>query len=149
MDRPLAAPAADLMAAIERIRRLSNRLSRQLQRQLGTSVYQVGILAAVEEGARHLHQVAHTTGHHVSGASRLVDKLVNDGLLERHPDPTDRRAVLLALTPRGEERLAQARQVVGRAVRQALDGMPPAKARQLVPVLSSFLDAADAVLDEA
>jgi DNA-binding MarR family transcriptional regulator len=149
MNRPPATPAAELLAAIERIRGLSNRLSRLLQQQLGTTVYQVGILAAVEEGARRLHEVAEATGHHVSGASRLVDRMVSDGLLDRHPDPADRRAVALALTEAGTRQLAQARHLVGGVVQQALDDMSPAKARQLVPVLGSFLDAADRVLDQA
>jgi DNA-binding MarR family transcriptional regulator len=148
MNRPPATPAAELLAAIERIRGLSNRLSRLLQQQLGTTVYQVGILAAVEEGARRLHEVAEATGHHVSGASRLVDRMVSDGLLDRQPDPVDRRAVVLALTDAGTEQLTQARRLVGGIVQQALDGMPRATARQLVPVLGSFLDAADTVLDQ-
>jgi DNA-binding MarR family transcriptional regulator len=147
MSRSPGTTAADLMAAIDRIRRLTNRLSRQLQLQLGISVYQLGILAAVDDGARHLHEVADATGHHVSGASRLVDRLVRDGLLERHPDPDDRRAVVLALTATGRERLADAWLLVGNTIRRALEDMAPADARQLAPALGAFLDAADRVLD--
>ena len=32
---------------------------------------------------------------------RLVDRLVRDGLVERHPDPDDRRATRVRLTPGG------------------------------------------------
>ena len=36
-----------------------------------------------------------------------VDLAADDGLVERRPDPTDRRATLVALTPHGEEVLAK------------------------------------------
>jgi DNA-binding MarR family transcriptional regulator len=44
-------------------------------------------------------------------ATEVVDTLVAAGLVERRPDPADRRATLVALTPRGEE--------VGAAIRTA------------------------------
>jgi DNA-binding MarR family transcriptional regulator len=141
-----SALTAELMAEIERIRRLSNRLSRLLQDDHGVSVYQVGILAAIADGARHLNDVADATGQQASGASRLVERLARDGLLERGPDPRDRRAIVLDLTPRGERLLADARELVGRTILQALDHMPAEHARQLLPVMGSFLDAAQAVL---
>jgi MarR family transcriptional regulator, organic hydroperoxide resistance regulator len=141
-------PAAELMNAIERIRRLSNQLSRLLQDELGVSVYQVGILAAIDDGARHLHEVAEATGQQVSSASRLVDRLVNDGALERSADPDDRRAVVLGLTPAGEGLLADARQLIGRMINRSVERMPPDEAQRLLPVMISFLDAADGVLGD-
>jgi DNA-binding MarR family transcriptional regulator len=149
MTQQITTPAAELMGAIERVRRLSNHLSRLLAESFGVSVYQVGILAAIDDGARHLHEVADATGQQVSGASRLVDRLVNDGLLERSVDPTDRRAVVLGLTAAGEQLLADARQLVGRTVNRAVERMPADEARQLLPVLVSFLDAADRALGDS
>lgn len=35
----------------------------------------------------------------------MVDALEDEGLLSRHPDPSDRRAILLAVTETGEARL--------------------------------------------
>jgi DNA-binding MarR family transcriptional regulator len=136
------------MAAVERSRRLSNRLSRLLQARLGITIYQVGVLAAVEEGARHLGDVAGATGQQASVASRLVDRLVKDGLLERSADRADRRAVVLDLTVAGRRALGDARQVFGRTMQRALDRVPPDQARQLMPALTSFLEAAEVELDE-
>lgn len=61
-----------------------------------------------------------------SGAmtSRL-DRLERAGLLERHPDPYDRRAVLVQLTPVGEERAARALEAVLAADRRFLDPLSP------------------------
>jgi hypothetical protein len=39
----------------------------------------------------------------------LVDALVADGLVTREPHPTDRRATLVTLTPRGKTLVAQLR----------------------------------------
>lgn len=44
-----------------------------------------------------------------SGITRLVDRLEEEGLLERVSCPTDRRGLHAALTPKGLERLREAR----------------------------------------
>jgi DNA-binding MarR family transcriptional regulator len=44
----------------------------------------------------------------ISTTSRHVSALESDGLLARQPDPADRRATLLALTPAGREYLTSA-----------------------------------------
>jgi DNA-binding MarR family transcriptional regulator len=144
MKRRNGSPAAELLEAIERARRLSNRYSRVLQRELDLTVYHLGVLAAIDDGARHLHQVAEATGQQAPGASRLVDKLVNDGFVRRRQDEANRRAVILELTDAGRERLSDARALIGRQVALALDRMPADKVDLLLPVLDAFLDAADA-----
>ena len=136
------------MASIERVRRLSNRHSRLLQERLGVTIYQVGMLAAIDDGARSVGSVAHATGQPVSGASRLIDRLVRDGLIERAADERDRRAVVLSLTPTGVKTLDDARNLVGDTMRLALASMPAPQAEQLLPVLASFLDAAEKVIEE-
>ncbi len=49
------------------------------------------------EGLR-LHDVAEKMETKLPAASQIVDRLVRRGLLERHPDPVDRRAVQINLT---------------------------------------------------
>lgn len=148
MIREESPPTAELMAAVERARRLSNRQSRVLQARLGITIYQVGILAAVEEGSRHLGEVATATGQQASVASRLVERLVKDGLLERTSDRVDRRAVVIDLTADGRRVLGEARQLVGQTMQRALSRVPAGQAGQLLPALASFLEAAELVLDE-
>lgn len=46
-----------------------------------------------------------------SGITRLVDRMVAAGLIERQACPTDRRGAFAALTPAGAERLRRARPV--------------------------------------
>jgi DNA-binding MarR family transcriptional regulator len=42
------------------------------------------------------------------GAAKLVTSLVETGYLDRQPHPSDRRATLITLTPRGRDALAAA-----------------------------------------
>lgn len=41
-----------------------------------------------------------------SGLTSLVDRMEKDGLVERRPDPDDRRATRIVLTDKGEKRFA-------------------------------------------
>ncbi len=42
-----------------------------------------------------------------SGLTSLVDRMAKDGLVERRPDPDDRRATRILLTAEGEKRFAE------------------------------------------
>ncbi|MFU8842038.1 MAG: MarR family winged helix-turn-helix transcriptional regulator [Nitriliruptoraceae bacterium] len=140
--------AASVREALDRTRRLSTHLFRLLQNRLGCTRQQVDVLAAIHDGAVRLNQVAAATGLHVSGTSRLVDGMVGDGLLHRHPDPEDRRAVVLQLTPEGEQLHDQARLLIGRIVEHAIARMPNQSRSHLPEVLDQFLDAAEMELSE-
>lgn len=50
---------------------------------------------------RLLHSVLITSG----GLTKRLDRLESAGLIERHPDPEDRRGTLIRLTPYGAERI--------------------------------------------
>jgi DNA-binding MarR family transcriptional regulator len=58
------------------------------------------------ELAQHLHIAPRS-------ATEVVDAVAAKGLVERAPDPTDRRAVLVSLTDRGRELMEEARRVQG------------------------------------
>lgn len=60
-------------------------------------------LRSVQLGRTRVSDVADATFLSVSAASRTVDALVEEGLLDRHPDPDNRRAVVLSLTVEGAD----------------------------------------------
>lgn len=61
----------------------------------------------------------HTT---VGAASRLVDRLVGDGLVVRTPCPKDRRSSRLSLTDKGRMRMESAAQTFEGTLQAALSG---------------------------
>jgi DNA-binding MarR family transcriptional regulator len=77
----------------------------------------VGILMIIEQlggsdenGCQgcHAKELAHRAGLDQSTVSRWVAALVNQGLVDRLPDPADKRASILAVTPAGRQVLAEA-----------------------------------------
>jgi DNA-binding MarR family transcriptional regulator len=53
-----------------------------------------------------LGQIAASVGRGAPAVSRSVDVLVRAGLVERTPDPANRRRLALRLTPEGQSRLS-------------------------------------------
>ncbi|MER5392645.1 MarR family transcriptional regulator [Saccharopolyspora sp. NPDC002686] len=104
---------------------------------------QVELLRAVEDqpgiGVRGAAEVLHLAPNSVS---TLVNQLVAMGMLERHPDPDDRRAAKLQLTDLAEHRLAYWREarseLVGAGVAQ-LPEVDQEALRQALPALRQLL----------
>jgi MarR family transcriptional regulator, 2-MHQ and catechol-resistance regulon repressor len=92
-------------------RRLADVLGRELERSVGIPLVWFDVLIHVrgaDEGrltmSRLSAEVALTTG----GVTRLVDRMVEAGLVARENCPSDRRSVHVVLTPAGESTLGQA-----------------------------------------
>jgi DNA-binding MarR family transcriptional regulator len=66
------------------------------------AVYAVGPL-----GSKTMKQIAETLGVAVSTPTRTIDRLLDKELASRKVDPNDRRKLLIELTPKGKELLAE------------------------------------------
>lgn len=89
----------------------------------------------VGEAARHLDRAQ-------SVVSEIVTHLEDKGLLEREPDPGDRRRTLVWLTDAGHEALRRDREVLSRdLLARALDALPPQRRTLLLQTLTDLLDA--------
>jgi DNA-binding MarR family transcriptional regulator len=108
-----ARPLAELDRALLELRRLVNRpgYRHRLLGPLGRRVElsTVRVLHAIDQAPTppSIGTVAMTLAIDPSTASRLVEQRVKDGLLERSPDPDDRRRSVLRLTPSGYALLAE------------------------------------------
>jgi len=83
-----------------------------------------------------------------STATRAVQRLEADGLVERFPSPDDGRVVLVRITAEGRRRrddVAARRSVAMLRILDAFDGDERA---QLADLLDRFTDSLDAVVDE-
>ncbi|MBM2619921.1 winged helix-turn-helix transcriptional regulator [Actinoplanes sp. LDG1-06] len=76
----------------------------------------------------------------VGGASKLAERVRAAGLIERRPDPGDRRASLIALTAAGRERLTAAKATYDAAVAERLEGvLSEVEQRQMHQLISRIL----------
>lgn len=137
-----------MAAATERLRRLSSRLWRHLEAELGLSPVHAHVLEVIADGATQVSTVAEACGRHVSSASRLVDTLVSRGLVTRVEDPTDRRAVLLGLTAAGSRTTARIAEAHRAFLAEVLARMEPDDVTALTASLESFAEAAERTADE-
>lgn len=70
----------------------------------GLSLAQWAVLVALwHNGNMNIKDLAQLTGNAPPATSRIVDRMIEAGLLRRTQDTRDRRAVTIALTDRGEE----------------------------------------------
>jgi DNA-binding MarR family transcriptional regulator len=74
-------------------------------------------------------------------ASRLTTELLDDGLVERRPNPDDSRYALVRLTAHGKSLVDDVRANRRAAVAEALDGFTPEEARTFATLLDRFVAA--------
>ena len=72
-------------------------------------------------------------------AGRMVDRMQEQNLLERRPDPADRRAWRIHLTPRGQELVERMRPYAHQTYEEALDNVPEEDREQFKRVLGMML----------
>ncbi|CAL9578242.1 hypothetical protein SUDANB171_04957 [Streptomyces sp. enrichment culture] len=97
-------PADDLATLLTRAERLAVRRLRAVLEGTGCTVDAWRVLSLLADGEGHgMTAIAERVLLPPPTLTRLVDQLVDDGLVHRRVDPLDRRRVLAALTPRGTE----------------------------------------------
>ena len=77
------------------------------------SLAHIGLLPHLDEGGTRVTTLAERAGMTKQGMGQLVLDLQRQGLIERGPDPTDRRATLVRFTEDGRRFLADAVAVTG------------------------------------
>jgi DNA-binding MarR family transcriptional regulator len=84
------------------------------------SLRQFLVLQRIDEGNRRTVDVARAVRVTSPTMTRVIDRLVQTGLVTREADPDDRRVLRLALTPAGQRLLERRRQVLQTRVREVL-----------------------------
>jgi DNA-binding MarR family transcriptional regulator len=128
-----------LLDVLGRVVRSLTRLSGGLEDDLAlTATQRVALFEAVESEPVRLHDLADRLGVSDPTASRAVDALVEHGLVERVPDPADRRAVRISLTPHGRQMVEERKRRVLDAVLPAIAAIPAADQQRLVELLGEL-----------
>ncbi|HUZ32751.1 MAG TPA: MarR family transcriptional regulator [Xanthobacteraceae bacterium] len=106
--------------------------------QFGITRAQWAVLVRVdrEEGLNQ-SELADTLDLQPITLTRLLDKLCDGGLIERRPDPDDRRAKRLFLTPAAHPLLEQLRVLGEETMTDALSGLDHASIDQMIGELSA------------
>ncbi len=74
---------------------------------LELTIPQIRALALLQQEAQRMGGISNYLGGTLSAATSIIDRLVDKGLVERAPDPEDRRVVICRLTPTGREAVEQ------------------------------------------
>lgn len=85
-----------------------------------------------------LAAVANALGVHPSNGTRVVDRLVQAGLLDRRDDPNDRRNLVLELTAHGRDLVERINDHRRAAIVEILQEMPAEHRDRIGPALLSF-----------
>jgi DNA-binding MarR family transcriptional regulator len=159
-DPELAAGAAraDLSAALDmdtaeriagRLFSLAPRLVEILDlgaREYGMSYARGRVVAALHSmGPAQMHKLSTAVGVRPRTITGFVDALEADGWVERRPDPDDRRATIVALTPAGQTAFARLLEGYRWLARDLVSGISEAEQRRALLVIEHIT----ARLDEA
>lgn len=128
-------------AMMETYGRILSVLERELVAATGIDLQCYDVLLHLSEAGKpglRMNELAKAVVISKSGLTSLVDRMADRGLVERAPDPSDRRAVLVALTPGGANRFREAARVHLAGVDEHFcRHLTPAQGRTLASILSS------------
>lgn len=129
-------PPSGLGFLISDVARLIRRNFNRKVQHLGLTQAQWQVLAHLSrnEGMRQI-QLAETLEMQPISVARIIDRMAAAGWVERRPDPSDRRAFNLYLTPRAAPILEDMWQQGAEIRTQALAGLLPEQREQLMDIL--------------
>ncbi|TYL45370.1 MarR family transcriptional regulator [Nocardioides sp. BGMRC 2183] len=134
------------VAVFSRISRLAHHLDKARRASFtahGIESWEFDVLAALRRAGdpyelspgKLLRETLVTSGT----MTNRVDRLVQRGLVERNPDPSDRRGVLVRLTPEGKDAVDGAFSALLTAERDLLSGLPESDRTALAGLLRQLL----------
>ncbi len=85
--------------------------------------------------------LAHALGYEKSWMSRVIDRLVAEGLVAKRPDANDRRGVVVSLTDAGEQRLSALNDTLNDHAERLMQRIPPDDRDTVIRALSLLRDA--------
>ena len=109
----------------------------------GLTVPQLHILEPLDRGPSKVGAVAQAAGVSAPTATRMLDALTRQGLVERHASDEDRRCVLVALTDDGRRAVTSKRrevQEMRRKIAALLDEDERAQATRLLQRLANAME---------
>ena len=130
-----------IVQSLRRIVRAIDVRSRALSLEYELTWPQLAALRELERlGKSQVGQLAAEMHIGAPTATGIVDRLVRDGLVERHRQTTDRRKVLVGLTSKGEELLARNPSLLNDSARKGLSRLSERERKQLRATLDRLAE---------
>ncbi|MFH0265912.1 MarR family transcriptional regulator [Vibrio rumoiensis] len=120
------------------------RLLHQYLTPIDISSAQFKVLAAIEfDGTKSPAEISKLLAIDCGSMTRMVERLMKKSLLEKQPNPEDKRGVILLLTPEGKAVLNECIAVIESQVSPSLVGdLSPDEVKQLSGLLERLLPSA-------
>jgi MarR family transcriptional regulator for hemolysin len=130
-------PRREFAFLLNDVARLLRTLADQRARQFGMTRAQWAVLVRLEhaEGLKQ-SELAELLDLQPITLTRLVDRLCANGLIERRPDPNDRRAKRLYLTAQARPLMDRLAELGGHMMETVLDGFDLATIERIIGELS-------------
>jgi DNA-binding MarR family transcriptional regulator len=105
------------------------------------------MLVVLEAGQTNLRGLAAALDVAPSTATRMVDRLIDAGLVQRSIPTADRREISLALTKSGQRTVRTVTERRRRDLRRVVDQIPRNRRAAVARAMTDFADAAERVWD--
>jgi MarR family transcriptional regulator, transcriptional regulator for hemolysin len=130
-------PRREFAFLINDVARLLKTYADQRARRLGITRAQWAVMARLEhhEGLKQA-ELAEMLDLQPITLTRLVDRLCQNGMVERRPDPNDRRAKRLHLTPLARPLMDRLAELGGEVMETVLEGFDLATVERMILELS-------------
>lgn len=109
--------------------------------ELDLTMVQAQVLRLLHAGSLSTGELAAELGISAPAVTQLTDRLIRKRLIERRSAATDRRSVLVVLTPKGKRAIDRFRERRGDIFRVALDRLPEGERAEVMISLAKVLAA--------
>lgn len=112
----------------------------------GLSVVQIRLLGVLRDRQAGMLELGVHLGLDKSSMTGLVGRAEKRGLVRRSPSPHDGRAVLVSLTPRGQELVERGVAEIGRRITELTDHLTAAERAELTRLATALVRAEPQVI---
>jgi len=141
------APCLSIGSLTSKTGRLFTRLMEQKLKPAGMRAGQIPVFLALGKGAVRTQKVlAELAGIEQPGMATLLARMERDGLIEREPDPDDKRVSQIRLSPVGLTKSQQVIPIMEGASEEAFKGFTPLERDILITLLERMSSSLESCL---
>lgn len=144
---PPPTEAGHTLKLLGHIHRSFHRVADPLLREHGFAMGQLPVLMALKDGLPHSQaELARLAQVEQPSMAQLLARMERDGLVQRVPDPEDRRSRRVLLTPECRARMHESRAVMQALGEEALQDFSAEERAELARLIRRLADKVDAML---